>query len=116
MKKKLGGWGKIKKKHKEESNKKKEQREKFKELMQAASRQNLKSIRDQALAQLEATRQMLLKEQDEKKSYEEYVCCFVQDRVCVCGFLFLVLFCFFCFVDPLLSFSLLPACWPMPKH
>ena len=116
-KKKLGGWGKIKKKHKEESNKKKEQREKFKELMQAASRQNLKSIRDQALAQLEATRQMLLKEQDEKKSYEEYVCCLVQNRVCVlfscfgsCSWFF------FYFVDPLLSFSLLPACWPMPKH
>ena len=117
-KKKLGGWGKIKKKHKEESNKKKEQREKFKELMQAASRQNLKSIRDQALAQLEATRQMLLKEQDEKKSYEEYVCCFVQDRVCVCGFLVFgsCSWFFFYFVDPLLSFSLLPACWPMPKH
>ena len=86
--------------------------------MQAASRQNLKSIRDQALAQLEATRQMLLKEQDEKKSYEEYVCCFVQDRVCVCGFLVFgsCSWFFFYFVDPLLSFSLLPACWPMPKH
>lgn len=114
-KKKLGGWGKIRKKHKEESNKKREQREKFKELMQAASRQNLKSIRDQALAQLEATRQMLLKEQDEKKNYEEYVC-FVQNHVGGVVFLFVILG--FFFLNFLTRFSLFSfaACWPMPKH
>lgn len=114
-KKKLGGWGKIRKKHKEESNKKREQREKFKELMQAASRQNLKSIRDQALAQLEATRQMLLKEQDEKKNYEEYVC-FVQNHVGGVVFLFVILgFFFFNFLTRFSLFSF-AACWPMPKH
>jgi hypothetical protein len=64
---KKSGWGKLKKKHGEESDKKRKARDQFKDVMQQAQKNRLKTIRDEALKQLDATRAMLLSQQNQNK-------------------------------------------------
>ena len=65
------GWSMLKKKHNEESEKRRKAREQFANIMQQAHKNNLREIKNEALAQLETTRLLLLQEQNEKKSYED---------------------------------------------
>ena len=57
----------AKKKHGEESDKKRKARDQFKDVMQQAQKNRLKTIRDEALKQLDATRAMLLSQQNQNK-------------------------------------------------
>ena len=64
------GWAKLRKQQQDEADARKKARARFTDVMAAAQKNRLESIRDQALKQLEATRLALMKQEDTTKDYE----------------------------------------------